>query len=93
MPSPLLSPNDARVVRRDAMDNSPVRRPSDKEELRQNIAQLKLGDECLRRKRLLGSAADQDYETYSLPVSRVPMRTLYKKTLANSVFLAALERR
>ena len=71
MPSPLLSPNDARAPHRESMDVQ-QRRASDKEELRQNIAQLKLGDECLRRKRLLGSAATQDYETYSLPVSRVP---------------------
>ena len=58
------------------MDNSQQRQPSDKDELRQNLAQLKLGDECLRRKRLLGSAANQDYETYSLPVSRVSKHTL-----------------
>ena len=47
------------------------KRPSEGEELRLNIAQLKLGGECLRRNRLLGGAGNQDYETYSLPVSRV----------------------
>lgn len=51
--------------------NDPSKRPSEGEELRKNIAQLKLGDECLRMKRLLGGAGSQDYETYSLPVSRV----------------------
>ena len=76
MPSPLLSPNDVRVGHHESMDNSQQRQPSDKDELRQNLAQLKLGDECLRRKRLLGSAANQDYETYSLPVSRVSKHTL-----------------
>jgi hypothetical protein len=74
MPSPLLSPNDARAAPRESMEGH-HRRVSDKEELRQNIAQLKLGEECLRRKRLLGSAATQDYETYSLPVSRVTSTT------------------
>lgn len=73
MPSPLLSPNDARApAHREAMEAHHHRKVSDKEELRQNIAQLKLGEECLRKKRLLGTAATQDYETYSLPVSRVP---------------------
>lgn len=49
------------------------KRASKGEELRQNLAQLKLGqgEGCLRRNRLLGCAANQDYETYSLPVSRV----------------------
>lgn len=65
----MLSPHDPESVRRDLIDNH--NRPSDREELRQNIAQLKLGGECLRRKRLLGGAGNQDYETYSLPVSRV----------------------
>jgi hypothetical protein len=51
--------------------NDPIKRPSEREELRKNLAQLKLGDECLRVKRLLGGAPNQDYETYSLPVSRV----------------------
>ena len=63
------SPHDAESVQRDLIDNQ--KPPSDREELRQNIAQLKLGEECLRRKRLLGGAGNQDYETYSLPVSRV----------------------
>ena len=65
----MLSPHDAESLQRDLIDNQ--KPPSDREELRQNIAQLKLGEECLRRKRLLGGAGNQDYETYSLPVSRV----------------------
>jgi hypothetical protein len=69
MPSPMLSPHDAEIVQRDFIDNQ--KKPSAGDELRQNLAQLKLGDECLRRKRLLGGAGNQDYETYSLPVSRV----------------------
>ena len=65
-----LSPlHDGNVSHHDVIDN--VKRPSEGEELRLNIAQLKLGEECLRKKRLLGSPGNQDYETYSLPVSRV----------------------
>jgi hypothetical protein len=47
-----------------------AQRRVEREELRKNIAQLRLGPhhECLRKNRLLGN---QDYETYSLPVSRV----------------------
>ena len=63
------SPLDAVETQHHMIDNQ--KRPSEGEELRQNIAQLKLGDECLRRNRLLGGARNQDYETYSLPVSRV----------------------
>jgi hypothetical protein len=47
------------------------KRPSGSDELRMNLAQLKIGEGCQRRARLLGGAAYQDYETYSLPVSRV----------------------
>jgi hypothetical protein len=65
----MLSPHEAESFQRDLIDNQ--KSPSDREELRQNIAQLKLGEECLLRKRLLGGAGNQDYETYSLPVSRV----------------------
>jgi hypothetical protein len=46
-------------------------RPSAGDELRMNLAKLKIGEGCLRRNRLLGGAANTDYETYSLPVSRV----------------------
>lgn len=69
MSPPIQAPRAADSVHPEPIDNQ--RRPSDREELRQNIAQLKLGEECLRRKRLLGGAGNQDYETYSLPVSRV----------------------
>jgi hypothetical protein len=48
-----------------------IKRPSAGDDLSKTLAQLKLGDECLRKKRWLGSAGNQDYETYSLPVSRV----------------------
>jgi hypothetical protein len=69
MSPPILAPPGPDNVHHGVIDNQ--RRTSDREELRQNIAQLKLGEECLRRKRLLGGAGNQDYETYSLPVSRV----------------------
>jgi hypothetical protein len=69
MPPPILAPPGPDNIHHGVIDNQ--RRTSDREELRQNIAQLKLGEECLRRKRLLGGAGNQDYETYSLPVSRV----------------------
>jgi hypothetical protein len=69
MSPPILAPPGADHVQPGSIDNQ--RRTSDRDELRQNIAQLKLGEECLRRKRLLGGAGNQDYETYSLPVSRV----------------------
>lgn len=65
----MISPHDAEPLQQDLIDNQ--KHPSDREELRQNIAQLRLGEECLLRKRLLGGAGNQDYETYSLPVSRV----------------------
>ena len=68
MPPPTLSPTESDIAHRELIDNQ--KRPSDTTELRQNIAQLKLGEECLRRKRLLG-AGNPDFETYSLPVSRV----------------------
>ena len=61
--------HDASESHHDVIDNH--KRPSEGEELRLNIAQLKLGEECLRKKRLLGSPSNQEYETYSLPVSRV----------------------
>ena len=69
MTPPMLTPHDADSTHRDLIDNE--KSPSDREELRENIAQLKLGEECLRRKRLLGGAGNQHYETYSRPVSRV----------------------
>ena len=69
MPPQILSPHDADLVQREMTDSRI--RPSAGEELRQNVAQLKIGEECLRRKRLLGGVGNQDYETYSLPVSRV----------------------
>ena len=70
MSPPILAPDEAADrVHPGLVDTQ--RRPSDRDELRQTIAQLKLGEECLRRKRLLGGAGNQDYETYSLPVSRV----------------------
>ena len=70
MSPPILAPPDPENGPPQLIDNQ--RPPSDRDELRQNIAQLKLGEECLRRKRLLGGAGNQNYETYSLPVSRVP---------------------
>lgn len=76
------SPHVADVVHRRSIDSSP--KPSDKEELRQTLAQLKLGDECLRRKRLLGGAANQDYMIYSLPVSRVTISSLQYRHFKNS---------
>jgi hypothetical protein len=60
--------HDASESHHNMMDH---KRPSEGEELRLNIAQLKLGDGCLRKQRLLGSPSNQEYETYSLPVSRV----------------------
>jgi len=63
----------------DESHHSPIdalKRPSEGEELRLNIAQLKLGEECLRKQRLLGNPGNQDYETYSLPVSRVSPRAM-----------------
>jgi len=69
MPPPVLSPQDADFAQKELGDST--KRPSEREELRQSLAQLKIGDECLRRKRLLGGLGGQDYETYSLPVSRV----------------------
>lgn len=70
----LSPPHDADESHHDLIDNH--KRSSEGEELRLNIAQLKLGEECLRKKRLLGSPGNQDYETYSLPVSRVWSRAL-----------------
>jgi len=81
MPSPTLSPHNAEIIHRDFIDNE--KRPSARDELRQNLAQLKLGEECLRRERLLGGAGNQDYETYSLPVSRVSIM----KTMRNKIEL------
>lgn len=69
------SPLEAVEAQHHMIDNN-QKRPSEGEELRQNLAQLKLGDECLRRNRLLGGAINQDYETYSLPVSRVIIPSL-----------------
>jgi len=70
MSSGLLSPpHGADESLHNAADKQ--KRPSDGEELRLNIAQLNLGEECLRKTRLLGNPGNQDYETYSLPVSRV----------------------
>ena len=64
------SPQEEVDLPHDDMNES-IKRPSGGDELRKNLAQLKLGDECLRKKRWLGSAGNGDYETYSLPVSRV----------------------
>jgi hypothetical protein len=61
-------PSEAEDVHRDIADD---KRPSEGEELRQNLAELKIGEGCQRRNRMLGGAANLDYETYSLPVSRV----------------------
>ena len=48
------------------------RRIPETEELRENLAHFKFGnEECLRRKRLLGGVLNQNYQTFSLPVSRV----------------------
>ena len=73
MPSPMLSPHGSGMTpeQGDTADNE--KQPADREQLRLNLAQLKIGDECLRRKRLLGGVGSFDYETYSLPVSRVPI--------------------
>ena len=70
MPSPMLSPHETDIAHKESMD--PPKRLLTGDELRQNLAQLKIGgkEECLRMKRLLG-AANQDFVTYSLPVSRV----------------------
>ena len=70
----LSPPHGADESHHSMIDNQ--KRPSEGEELRLNIAQLKLGEECLRKKRLLGSPGNQDYETYSLPVSRVWPRAM-----------------
>jgi hypothetical protein len=69
MSGSVSSPLETAETHHHMIDNQ--KRPSEGEELRLNIAQLKLGEECLRRKRLLGGAGNQDFETYSLPVSRV----------------------
>ena len=91
MSPPILAPPAAESVNPERMDSQ--RRPSDREELRQNIAQLKLGEECLRRKRLLGGACNQDYETYSLPVSRVrpPILFLVMRMVLNDI--ASIDKR
>ena len=43
------------------------------------LEHLNLNQECLRKKRLLGGAGTQDFEMFSLPVSRVqqPSQELY----------------
>jgi hypothetical protein len=87
----MLSPHDAEITRRDFIDNQ--KKPSAGDELRQNLAQLQLGDECLRRKRLLGGAGNQDYETYSLPVSRVSItKRVEDKNELTQFILAPFER-
>lgn len=90
MPPPMPSPHDAELMQRELADNQ--KRHSDRDELRQNIAQLKLGEECLRRKRLLGGAGNQDYETYSLPVSRVRISPSHKCSNVLIKILAPFER-
>jgi hypothetical protein len=65
--APMIS--SLQIMQKDPLNE---RKQSEGDELRQNLAQLKLGnEECLRRKRLLGGVMNQEFETYSLPVSRV----------------------
>jgi hypothetical protein len=70
MSSVTMSPPVEAEDTHDAVGNDD-KHSSGSDELRMNLAQLKIGEGCQRRARLLGGAACQNYETYSLPVSRV----------------------
>jgi hypothetical protein len=41
------------------------------ENIHKKLEQLNINPECLRKKRLLGGAGNQNFEMFQLPVSRV----------------------